>query len=659
MQGLRIGLAAGLLTWASAGAWAAGNFVYIAETTAGAVRKEGSVTAAAVRWQCKNNACTAEGPWPNPGIAACRALAKQVGHIAYYGHTSREVFLRSGELAQCNEGLAPPPAGTAAISGTLQAPADTLAKPSPGSVAISGTLQAPADSVARPLPVPVPDAVILAPDLLSPLTPAVLTRRDFDTLATALRRQGVRRYDYAEFTSRSEGKAVQLRLDATETISGLVLRREPSSMRHVHAGLFDDRLGNLVYVDLLRDPTGLPIPYSLTATPWGESILSVDRDQDGVVDLAVGNTDGRDFWMLSLGDRKGLLECFEAAALNAGADGMFQAASLCASCVDYEMGSTRLTAGASRCMNERRPRSGTAALGGVLHGSAMQGLLGAPQCSPTAPGFGITAAKLPLSPEKWSDWQIDELVDDDIPDWQANARDDAAAAREVAADTIGTDPEVSEATADLAAALERYAAELDDIIGTHGPARARQVLEARMAGRVVESAWERLYDTLAGEAPAVAARPPASQPAIGPDGMPGGGMEDPRCAGNATATSQGSVWGNFCRNEAGEHVGMMECARRMADSTYAVSGGRCWTETGPADGPQVVCRESHPGEAGGAGPGDGTSEGGSGAGTTDDPRTSNLGGPGIGTRYVDTTPLGGILTVLCSHGECPDFPPVD
>ncbi len=78
------------------------NYRYVAETQS-AADKQGSVTASGIRWQCAKARCTTRGPWPKPGVAACKALADQVGRIKSYGHGGAK--LSAAQLAQCNAGL--------------------------------------------------------------------------------------------------------------------------------------------------------------------------------------------------------------------------------------------------------------------------------------------------------------------------------------------------------------------------------------------------------------------------------------------------------------------------------------------------------------------------------------------------------------------------
>ncbi|MBM5810353.1 MAG: hypothetical protein FJ191_00060 [Gammaproteobacteria bacterium] len=79
----------------------AADYVYVAETQAVA-RKQGSVLAGKLAWQCQGSRCTIQGPWEAPGVAACQALAREVGPIRSYGRAGR--MLGAAELATCNQG---------------------------------------------------------------------------------------------------------------------------------------------------------------------------------------------------------------------------------------------------------------------------------------------------------------------------------------------------------------------------------------------------------------------------------------------------------------------------------------------------------------------------------------------------------------------------
>jgi hypothetical protein len=89
----------------SALAQAGSTFDYTAATFSEAAR-QGTVDATSIRWQCRGSRCTVSGPWPQPGVMACRALAQQVGRIKSYGHSGAS--LNASQLAECNDGAASP-----------------------------------------------------------------------------------------------------------------------------------------------------------------------------------------------------------------------------------------------------------------------------------------------------------------------------------------------------------------------------------------------------------------------------------------------------------------------------------------------------------------------------------------------------------------------
>lgn len=78
---------------------AGSNYQYIAETSKPSSR-QGLVAAGGINWQCLGSRCTVSGNWPSPGVAACSALAVQVGKIKSYGRAGAQ--LNSAQLSQCN-----------------------------------------------------------------------------------------------------------------------------------------------------------------------------------------------------------------------------------------------------------------------------------------------------------------------------------------------------------------------------------------------------------------------------------------------------------------------------------------------------------------------------------------------------------------------------
>jgi hypothetical protein len=75
------------------------SYTYAAKTT-GPVRRAGMITAGGISWQCMGSSCSAAGPWPQPLVPACEALAHEVGTIALYGRIG--ALLSAAQLAQCN-----------------------------------------------------------------------------------------------------------------------------------------------------------------------------------------------------------------------------------------------------------------------------------------------------------------------------------------------------------------------------------------------------------------------------------------------------------------------------------------------------------------------------------------------------------------------------
>lgn len=80
----------------------AATYLYIAETYSN-VKKSGKVKASSLTWNCSGRRCTISGPWPTPGLSACKNLAKLIGPIKSYGHSKKK--LNSKQLAECNKGL--------------------------------------------------------------------------------------------------------------------------------------------------------------------------------------------------------------------------------------------------------------------------------------------------------------------------------------------------------------------------------------------------------------------------------------------------------------------------------------------------------------------------------------------------------------------------
>jgi hypothetical protein len=80
----------------------AAAYPYSADTAATA-RRQGAVPAGEINWHCAGSRCAAASTAPDPTVAACHALAQQVGPVKSYGNKRR--LLSAGELQRCNAGI--------------------------------------------------------------------------------------------------------------------------------------------------------------------------------------------------------------------------------------------------------------------------------------------------------------------------------------------------------------------------------------------------------------------------------------------------------------------------------------------------------------------------------------------------------------------------
>jgi hypothetical protein len=71
---------------------------YTARTTRTATK---SVTAGAIRWDCRAKECTNQGPWTSLGIEACRSLARLVGPIEAFGRPGLQYT--PAQITECNQ----------------------------------------------------------------------------------------------------------------------------------------------------------------------------------------------------------------------------------------------------------------------------------------------------------------------------------------------------------------------------------------------------------------------------------------------------------------------------------------------------------------------------------------------------------------------------
>lgn len=124
-----------------------GTYAYVAIPMSAPPARLGTVQAGGIAWTCDKAACRTTGPWPQPGVAACAALAKEIGPIRSYGR--KGVELTPDQLNQCNrsataastttteeappKGLAPKPPEEAPAP---PPPAEAAAAPAPSGVRI-------------------------------------------------------------------------------------------------------------------------------------------------------------------------------------------------------------------------------------------------------------------------------------------------------------------------------------------------------------------------------------------------------------------------------------------------------------------------------------------------------------------------------------------
>ena len=67
--------------------------------------RTGKVLASGINWTCDKSACTASGPWLQPSVGACAALAREIGPIGSYGR--KGAYLTPAQLEQCNRNATP------------------------------------------------------------------------------------------------------------------------------------------------------------------------------------------------------------------------------------------------------------------------------------------------------------------------------------------------------------------------------------------------------------------------------------------------------------------------------------------------------------------------------------------------------------------------
>ena len=144
---------------------AAATHPYGAELAAPA-RRQGTVSAAGVKWSCKGTRCASSSTSTRPTVDACHSLALQVGPVRGYGR--KGLMLTPDELRECNAGI--PAAETAgASSANRHTRSVTPADFAPVAGALPGEAtkvqvsphSAPAATVKAPTPLPPPAGPVL------------------------------------------------------------------------------------------------------------------------------------------------------------------------------------------------------------------------------------------------------------------------------------------------------------------------------------------------------------------------------------------------------------------------------------------------------------------------------------------------------------------
>jgi hypothetical protein len=145
----------------------------------------------------------------------------------------------------------------------------------------------------------------------------------------------------------------------------------------------------------------------------------------------------------------------------------------------------------------------------------------------------------------------------------------------------------------------------------------------------------------------------ASQPGgVLPDERPPGTWESARCSRLKSDSTVGILFMNkdFCRGD-----NMMSCLRRVHDTLYAVTDGRCGVEAGTAGGRTIRCNndgESAPGANGCPANNPGCLNDGVGNGSRPGSRGRSGGASGsVPWGYLETTPIGQSVTQMCANGR--------
>lgn len=433
--------------------------------------------------------------------------------------------------------------------------------------------------------------------------PERLSQNELNQLASKLATTEFQEYTHR--TYRIDAKRV-VKLDKQKVVRGLFLMRNPEFMKRLSNGAFDDKQGNLIYFGQLTNDQKQYMNYSLTFTAAGQVIMAFDIDSDGLVDGMIGRISPERFWGLEKNALPpALLQCLRLAQEKE----IFGAL---AGCWGKDNKGGKTSAG-----------KGFAGVASHPFDDFIDSLSN-PRCSPQMPGDIVRdPPKAEVVVEQIS-LALTEVEARQATERAERAGNEAAATElKTAVNEIRRTREALTRVETASTQTERDNASRD--YSSHRSA-ARAALgraERRGGGRIT------LPET---SVPTYSRRP------IGPNPD-----ENPLCTiGSPNGQGGGFLWRNkkFCGED-----DMITCMDRAGDALIDFTQGRCRKVIGPADNPTILCKKKEDPLA----PPDADPQ----SGPADGPiRFPVIPGVKVDYAFVDATPLGAILVVLCQVDAC-------
>lgn len=145
-----------------------------------------------------------------------------------------------------------------------------------------------------------------------------------ECVARVLSWRGLQRYDYVGTEGRSLGEAVKkVKFSAAEPQRGVLLMRDKKDLKKIGEAFYSDGLGNLFEYGSFVGPQDVTAFYSLGDFVGGHRLLTVDLNNDGVVDMALASTLDETFSKIKFAVManelaKGFWKCFRQGRLGAG-----------------------------------------------------------------------------------------------------------------------------------------------------------------------------------------------------------------------------------------------------------------------------------------------------------------------------------------------------